>query len=161
MKHQGVDIMTAKSGALGLLLPLVGLLATEPASATVTDVGSLTAGTSLSVCPAGGYNIVSGFGAAGLGAYSPVALTGGQTVTDVINVIASCTSGSVSGYITVSGFSQNPGSAWLTTIQCGQIPFMGSSAVYSYSGGSATWTWNLDLIIISSVSPVTCAITHD
>ena len=56
-----------------------------------------------------------------------------------------------SSTFTLSGFSVDPLASYATSVKCGSVTLLTSSASYSYSGGYATWTfpsgsnpgWNL------------------
>src|SRR6185312_3937146 len=74
------------------------------------------------------------------GSYSPTALTGGELVSALDDVVDPMCSLHSSG-ITVSGFSSNPGAGWLSSVRCGGVTNTGSSASFNYSSGTADWSW--------------------
>lgn len=66
--------------------------------------------------------------------------------------------------VKVSGFSIDPGQAWLTSVTCNGITKTGVSASsFSYSGGIAVWTWatgNFGFKSKAVGSNVACTVTH-
>lgn len=109
-------------------------------------------------------------GSPGLGSYSPTGLTGDETIKEIedANLVSaeSCTMvlvESQTSILIVSGFSIDPGQAWVTSITCNGLEKTGASAAnYSYSSGSATWSWSSDFSLIGKYSGtnVACAISH-
>ena len=136
--------------------------ASTAASATtqagnVTDAGTLTQGFYRSATGPNwtffkGYRPVS---TPIIGSYAPTALTGGKTVRNLFD-FAVCSSVSQPpncpysgittttqyGQIDVSGFTADPGIAWLTSVTVGSVTRTGATATYSYTGGTATWKWS-------------------
>ena len=121
------------------------------------NAGTLTQG----LYTNGGGNVlvaIKGYGVSLTGSYAPTALGGGRTLygfndfdqcqapnqsyppptcpasPPVINVNPHAT-------VTITGFSANPGIGWLVTATAGGAVRSGYAAVYSYSNGQATWTW--------------------
>lgn len=93
-----------------------------------------------------GSNVVSGSGeigyaSGGLGSISGASLSGGYTITQVIDTesggsIISCS-------LVVSGFSANPNRGWIGSATFNGVSFLASAvSSYSYSSGVATWTWS-------------------
>ena len=136
-------------------------LCVVPAAQAATDVGTLTKGSAYG-CPAYfGYHAVGP-----VGSYSPTGLTGGKTVFSILDNLffgASCPGGVVA-LITVTSFSSDPGSAWLTSVTCNGVTKTGASASFSYSGGAATWMWASSWFGFSSLANgtnVSCTIVHN
>lgn len=93
-----------------------------------------------------GSNVVSGSGeigyaSGGLGSITGASLSGGYTITQVIDTESS---GSIiSCSLVVSGFSANPNRGWIGSATFNGVSFLASAASsYSYSSGVATWTWS-------------------
>lgn len=139
---------------LVLLVLSVGLWRVAAAS---SDAGTLL------VEPGGSFNCVNppilvpafyGFPA---GSYSPTGLTGGEFVA-ALQDGPPCRSSSV---LQISGFSTNPGQAWLSSVKCGTVTNTGSTATYEYGGGSARWGWSTPFGFGHEVgSNVSCTINH-
>lgn len=91
------------------------------------------------------------------GSYSPTSLTGGKTALVVMDVFGGC--GSFS-QVSVSGFSSNPGSSWLTSMTCNGGMQSGTAAGFYYSGGIANWTWSA-LFGLPSSGSVGCSMVHN
>jgi hypothetical protein len=128
-----------------------------------SDTGTLTVGVLTLRCGSTSGYIVSGFVADDVGSYSPTGLTGGATVVEVFDQFAIpqlCT-GSISTF-GASGFSSNPGKAWLSSVTCNGVAKPGSSAsVYSYNNGEAFWTWNtLFGLTGKGGDNISCTIVH-
>jgi predicted RNA-binding protein with TRAM domain len=103
---------------------------------TYTDTPVLTIGSTL---PAG----TSGFLAGSFGAISPTTTSNGFTYTQFYDKWAGGQAQTYSfSAFAVSGFSADPGQAWLTSVTGNNKTFTGASATYSYSAGTATWTWH-------------------
>lgn len=131
-----------------------------------SDVGTLLVGQGLQVfsgCSVLQANTFHGFGPFGqfmVGSYSPTGLTDGHTVAAVYDSLGSCAGGF--SFLSVSGFSSNPGSAWLSSITCNGVTNNASNAFFFYSAGSASWTWNqLFGLLFKNGSNVSCTITHN
>jgi chitodextrinase len=94
------------------------------------------------------------------GAMSPNTLSYGKTVTQYTSTaVVSCPTPVTctvnwASYFVVSGFSANPGSTWLQP--GGSVN--GATAVFSYSGGVATWYWPAQMVPGSGT--VTLTIIH-
>jgi hypothetical protein len=91
------------------------------------------------------YEIFVGYQAGSqYGTYSPTTLTGGYTIAELMDVGVSGVTcdGIDNGVFSVSGFSSNPGSSWLTSVNCGGVEQLASNASFGYSSGTASWTWN-------------------
>jgi hypothetical protein len=131
-------------------LPLSGVAA--------SDVGTLTVGSVSGGCgSANGYNPPTG-----LGSYSPVGLTGGTTVTALVEEWHTCFLPPLITYFTVSGFSSNPGASWLTSVTCNGVTKV-PSASYTYNSGSALWLWtnNPFWLVNKSGQNVSCTVVHN
>jgi hypothetical protein len=149
---------TAKLMSLAIL-PTIALAASDNATLQVGKANNSGAG--------GAWVCVSGYNSSiSLGSYSPTGLTGGKTVTSLYDVdagILGCTS-HVGATLNVSGFSSDPGQAWVTSATCNAVAKTGASASFSYSGGTATWNWgsgsSFNLISKASGTNVSCTIVH-
>lgn len=144
----------------------------DPSSATViddsairpltsSDSGTLTIAT---VAWSGCFstiNIVFGFSSPrGIGSYSPAALTGGKTVVALYDTKGDCV-GTFSD-ISISGFSSNPGSSWLSSLTCNGVENNGSAATFIYSSGTASWEWSQLFGLQSKEnSSVSCTVVHN
>jgi hypothetical protein len=108
-----------------------------------TDNGTLTAGTENGSClppEVGTYHVI-GFINGASGSYSPTGLTGGRTLAGISDVEpVSC--GSHTSAFSVTGFSSNPGSAWLSSVTCNGVERLQSSAIsYTYTSSTGTAAW--------------------
>jgi hypothetical protein len=87
--------------------------------------------------------------------YSPPTLTGGKTVTTLVDLANNGRS-----QLVVSGFSANPGQGWLASASYNGVTKAGSGAFsYTYSVGKAYWVW-LSMFGFPSTGPVTVQIAH-
>jgi len=123
-----------------LMLAVVASAASSQLALAASDTGTLLVGaTSGGAC----HQILSGFDSPlSVGSYSPTGLTGGKTVTVVVDSLFPFGGCSNFSGLNVSGFSSDPGKSWLTSITCNGVTDSGSSASYGYSGGLASWTWS-------------------
>jgi len=158
----------------GNLLANLVLVCFLPAIAlSANDIGTLTIGKAgPTPIDASAWLCLSGYtGSGGIGSYSPTGLTGGKTVVSLydVNVVAGpfCNTTpfiySHNSTLRVSGFSIDPGQAWITSVTCNGIAKTGVSAsTFTYSGGNATWGWSSDFNLISKSSGtnVGCTISH-
>jgi hypothetical protein len=140
--------------SLGAILALV---LTPLLAVASTDNGTLTAGTSVAGLCSGHPIILHGYISGGIGSYSPTGLTGGQTVSDVYDQenTPPCVPAAVS--VSVSGFSSDPGSSWLTSITCDGVEKTTHTA-YLYSAGVATWNYSGVFGLVSG--NYSCSIVH-
>jgi YD repeat-containing protein len=119
--------------------------ASNAATVTIiaTDTATLTQG--IGYVPGHyylGFNTVTAVGAGTFGSLSPSVLTGGKTVVQFLDTSQSVFNYVIrGGAVSVSGFSADPGQSWLISATALGVTFNGSSAVYTYSGGSASWSW--------------------
>jgi hypothetical protein len=95
-----------------------------------------------------------------VGSYSPTSLTGGKTVYAAFDY------GGVYAQVYVSGFSSDPGSAWLSSVTCkGTTLSQGApGAAFSYSAtyGIAYWGWSSPFGLASALGTnVSCTIVHN
>jgi hypothetical protein len=78
-----------------------------------------------------------------VGSMTPAATIDGKSFVSLIDSYPcggfGC--GTSNGSFSVSGFSANPGAAWLNKISVGSSAKAGASASFSYASGTATWTW--------------------
>jgi hypothetical protein len=134
------------------ITPMVTLAASDNGTITVGVGGNQAAG----IC-------VWGY-ASGVGSYSPTGLTGGETVVSLFTaVIGPLCEGTLNGYFQVSGFSSNPGQSWLTSVTCNGTTKTGGTATYSYSSGTAEWSWGATTWGFpgNSGSQLGCTIVHN
>lgn len=147
---------------LTLIVPAL-LLASQIASASSSDNGTLSAGT-YDTCFMGAldHTLLFGYASGFAGSYSPTGLTGGKTVADLYDHesigsgICVFPKGSV---LTVSGFSANPGASWLSSVTCNGVTNSESASTFSYSGGSASWQWTQTFGFGDGTD--SCTIVHD
>ena len=133
------DVMDASILARSVCLTLSASLALAPmASLAAVDNGFVTVGSKVSppTC-------TWGYFPPSIGSYSPTVLTGFATVLGVYDIIVSgACLGSAGAVFSASGFSFDPGKAWLTSISCNGVTKTGSTAItYFFAGGSASWHW--------------------
>lgn len=146
-----------------LILAVAGFGVSSQLAFASSDTGTLLVGaTSGGVC----LQIISGYDSPiSVGSYSPTGLTGGKTVTLIIDsAFFEPQSGCPANFsgINVSGFSSNPGQSWLTSVTCNGVTNTGSSAGYSYSGGLASWSFSkLFGFTGGSGHNFSCTIVHD
>lgn len=103
------------------------------ATPAYTDTASMTEGFKCSlpsVC-------WRGFSSGGFGSLIPTTLSGGLTVTGITD---SQVTSIYKGGLSIAA-SSDPGSGWLLSITVGSVTLNGSAASYSYSSGTASWTW--------------------
>ncbi len=153
-----------------LLLVFCGLACVaQIAVATESDSGTLTPGETWS-CFNSMVTVGIGYNAGVYGTYSPTALTGGYTVTELRDVGGGAELGNFcfpipatsQSFFQVSGFSSDPGSSWLTSITCNGVERLSSAAIYDgYSGGSATWEWGTSAFGFVDNDQVSCTIVHN
>ena len=105
------------------------------------------------------------YGSSQYGTYSPTTLTGGYTVAQLMDIGVSGVTcdGIGNSYFAVSGFSSNPGSSWLTSVNCEGVEQFASDATFSYSSGTATWEWpNSTFGFEDDIgNPWSCTIVHN
>jgi hypothetical protein len=135
--------------------PMIALAASDDGTITVGFAGSCSSG------PPGfeEWGYLSG----GQGSYSPTGLTGGKTVVGLYALLIGVTCiGTVNGHFAVSGFSSDPGQSWLTSVACNGTTKTGATATYSYSSGTAQWTWSATSWGFNSKvgSQLACTIEH-
>ncbi len=149
------------------LLSVSMLAATQIAIAgSVTDKGTLTAGTVDAGCE-GGTFIHIGFGdylGTNFGSYSSTTFTGGKKLVDlwdqsVAGNPAECPAAGV--VFEVSGFSSNPGSSWLTSVTCNGTELTASTATFTYTSGDSQWFWAGKTFSFVSGDKYSCSIVHD
>ena len=152
---------------------LIGLAAIPIVAFATNDNGTLTVGKQATFLPPpiNVWACISGYEPSGppLGSYSPTGLTGGEIVASLTDLdtgtSSACNNIAKNSFLNVSGFSVDPGQAWITSVTCNGIAKTGISASsYSYSSGTAIWTWNdsdFGLISKSSGANVSCTISHN
>ena len=134
---------------------------------TSSDSGTLTVGLgSVLGCIIPKFNAIYGFigtrSIGNFGSYSPTGLIGGETV-GLVSDIQPGTCVESQSNLTVTGFSSNPGSSWLSSITCNGVKNLGSGATFFfYSDGGASWIWS-QLFGLSSKNGdnVSCTIVHN
>ena len=130
-------------------------------AAATTDDATLQVGRADDRGVCGGADLIlSGYSSGTYGSYSPTGLTGGKTVTFLIDI--NCGTDPVGSELSISGFSANPGQAWLTSATCHGVTLLSSAATFSYSGGVATWAWDsiFGLGSLTIGTDVSCAMSH-
>jgi len=124
--------------------------------ADVTDVLTMTQGLWTS-------GPVSFFGynpSTGTGALNPSTLTGGKTITAFYDNKYNGVS-LIESIFKVSGFTSDPGQAWLTSAKVNGVTRTGASAQYSYASGVAQWRWVPPATpVFGSSGNVSCTIIH-
>jgi hypothetical protein len=123
-----------------LWLALIACLGISPMIAlAASDNGTITVGSTTCLGSIEWWGYLGG-----IGSYSPTGLTGGKTVAALYTIVTgpSCT-GALNGQFEVSGFSSDPGQSWLTSVACNGTTKSGTTATYSYSSGTAHWSWSL------------------
>lgn len=131
-----------------------------------SDSGTLTEGLA-TLCRGGGLNIRFGVGfdngvEGTYGSYSPTGVSGGESVKGIFDISSGFNCGNfVSGNLVISGFSSNPGSMWLTSIDCHGVTLTQGSSSYSYNGGTAWWSWTSRFGFSGNGAQVSCTINHN
>ena len=149
------------------LLTLAGCFLLSQVAIAASDSGTLTVAATTVCTHVPGVEIVYGFNTGSIGSYSPTGLTGGTTVAwvlDNIHLGTLCGSSSLNNsLLAISGFSVDPGQDWLISIECNGVTNNGSNAaVFSYSSGEASWSWNQVFGLMGKAgSNVGCTITHN
>lgn len=135
---------------------------TSQFAAAANDSGTLADGSDSVLCrpPASGSLHRLGFETGFFGSYSPTGLTGGKTVSDLFDQDADGTCGATFAAISISGFSVDPGTGWLTSVTCNAVSRLESNVLaYTYSSGTASWSWSAAFGFVSG-SEYTCTIDH-
>jgi hypothetical protein len=145
------------------ILSVALYLLAVPWASAATDNATLTVGgrqvVPYQLLPPCGTNI-RGFntGTFSTGSYSPTGLTGGKTV---ITLYDSGTCTYTSSTLTVNGFALDPGHLWATSVTCNGVTKQTSTASFTYTSGSATWTWGSTFGFNALVGTnISCSITH-
>ena len=119
------------SGALSLLA------ASGAGSSTTKYTGTITAAL-FSTFTAYGYNSTNG-------SLSPTTFSSGPTIT--INTVADRSSPTVKSELILTGFSSDPGAAYVYSLKFGSAAEVvygaASGATYGYATGTATWTFSV------------------
>jgi hypothetical protein len=153
MKHREMSIQTALAVALYLLCTSLVLAA--------TDNGTLTKGDVVFTVVCGPpVPLLAGYGPS-WGSYSPTGLTGGKTVRGIYDT-KGC-AGSATAVLEVQGFSSDPGTSWLTSVTCNGVTKLQSAASYTYTSGTAKWSWSsspFGFFALTNGTNVSCSITH-
>lgn len=141
---------------------LMGLMVASGLAMASSDNGTLKVGSHSINCGSGEANFYGFSSITDLGSYSPTGLTGGTTVVELYDSEPTgIACGSTFSVFEVSGFSSDPGSNWLTSVECNGFTLESSSASYSYGSGYALWQWSSVFGFYSKVgSNVTCTIVH-
>jgi len=136
------------------VLPAIAFAATDNATLTVGHMSTRV--TDILTLVRSGYAADLAFGS-----YSPTGLSGGKTVFHLYDVGIIPTTDVAS--LKVSGFSSDPGQSWTASVTCNGITKTGVSATYSYTSGSATWSWSTNFGLRSKPTGtnVNCAIVHN
>jgi hypothetical protein len=155
--------MNARTSIRRLSLFAIAVFASAPSiDQAATDNATLTVGR-LVLAPCGGgssWYTLSGYSSGAFGSYSPTGLTGGKTVL-VVQELTCIVAVNIS--VAASGFAVDPGQLWITSISCNGVTKTGLSATgFSYSGGTANWTWSGSFGLASKAvgANVSCSIVH-
>jgi hypothetical protein len=149
---------TAKLTVLSIVM--TGFLIASQLAIASSDSGTLTPGLKVSVCPPPqGVLLATGYISGEFGTYSPIKLTGGDTVFEIYD-IAGCGDTPLVSYLVVEGFSSDPGSSWLSAITCKGVEKLAPSATYGFRSGAATWLWANSVFGFSNGHQVSCTIVH-
>ena len=133
--HVGCAVRVSVSIAILISLLAIGL--GNKVMAASVPVGSITDTVVVSGSTAEGGGLAYGLSPGG-GSVSPKATLGGYSY---VKFYSAGLRGKFSTIVSVSGFSSNPGAAWLNSVTCGSVTFSGSTALFSYSGTTATYSW--------------------
>jgi hypothetical protein len=138
------------SACLGAILMAVAAVAHATTDTSTMTIGSVNTG----------FGVWTGFQCCGTGSFgsmSPSTLTGGESYNRWYDV------GSSLAYFTISGFTSNPGSSWLSSASCVGTSKTGATATYSYSSGAATWSWTSSFGFAAALhngQNGSCSVTH-
>ena len=130
------------------VLGLSGLAAAGGAYAQAGTAGSvLVDSTAITIAESGNAPIMYGFGP-GFGATSTPKTSDGYTIVSFYDDLreGSKASGYSNTRLTVSGFSADPGSAWVSSAVVGSVALTSANLfnyTYSASTGQGTWTWQV------------------
>jgi hypothetical protein len=144
-------------------MALTGLLFGPLLAFAATDVGTLMVGHATGGQCGGRMLVYSGYKPSlSIGSYSPTGLTGGRTVTTLADFTQAFCGVNLTS-LSVSGFTTNPGSGWLTSVTCNGISNSGGSGSFSFADGTATWSWNrgFGLLPLPTGTNVSCTIVHN
>jgi YD repeat-containing protein len=125
--------------------------------APITDTATMTQGTFT-----GGVTSFFGLLSGSAGSISPAALTGGKTVTNFYDRKQSGVFAETK--VGISGFTSDPGPAWLVSVTAKGQTRNAASASYTYSGGQAFWTWSApanSAIGFTSSGTTSCTFVHN
>jgi hypothetical protein len=104
----------------------------EEVTSALTGTPTITIGTSTSD---------TGFIRGSIGSMSPTTTSNGFTYSALVDHYT-IKGDFGNSHFSVSGFTSNPGAGWLTSVKVGSASaHTGATALYSYLGGQATWTW--------------------
>jgi fibronectin type 3 domain-containing protein len=122
-------------------------------TAFITDSPTVT----VTNIPPGICCVSAGFGPNFGGSMNPATTTNGYTYYELDDRYSPPKSGGgfLQATFSVTGFSADPGQAWLTSV-CGN---MGATATYAYGSGFATWSWTQNPFGIADGTFV-CNIVH-
>jgi hypothetical protein len=159
--------LPARIGLLSAAVLMGVVLFSPRAHATVTDHGTLLAGSHSTICfPFSGDFFTIGYRGT-TGAYSPTGLTGGKTVGGLIDYISRGYCGEMwrptQAYLWVEGFSSDPGTGWLTSVTCNNVTRLPGTATYTYesAAGRAIWYWPDQPFGFTRGSTSACSIEHN
>lgn len=97
------------------------------------------------------------------GSYSPTGLGGGKTVA-FLDELSFCDLSVITGSLSVSGFTSNPGQSWLTSVTCNGVRQSAAAATFTYfpSDGSTLWQWPMGFGFaeLPDGTNVSCTIVH-
>jgi hypothetical protein len=130
-----------------VLTILASFSASSVRAATYSETVLITVGVNSGPALDDGYDAgvtISG-GTTKLGSASPSTTVDGYPYQLIIENPGICTPrgcGASGDEVQIGGFTANPGQAWLASFTMDGVTRTGASATYSYSGGSALWTWS-------------------
>ena len=128
-------------------------------SFAATDHATLQIGR-LNVGPC--FRLTGYHGPLSMGSYSPTGLTGGRNVGSLFEAVT-CGTPNPSSTINVTGFSSNPGSAWLTSLTCNGITKSAAGATFQYLFGTASWNFSgsFGFQSLPTGTSVSCEVVHN
>ena len=129
-----------------LVLPVACWAATDTPTITVGEIGN------------NGVPISIGYASGTYGSITPKTTGNGYTYVNFF-VSEPGTHGGGGSYLTISGFSSNPGASWLMSVTCNGVTLSGPGA--TYSAGTITFTLSGPFFSANQVGEnVTCTVIH-
>lgn len=95
------------------------------------------------------------------GGYQAGAFGSGTGLTNGSLTITACEFNAYYGnsVLTIAGFGSDPGSGYFSSLTVGGTSYTSASATYSFSGNTATWTWNGVLFNFNG-TPTNCSVNY-